>query len=338
MPDTRTRASGTSGVAARSHLGPALRLTGLVLALALATSRLGLVAHELLGHGGAAVAAGGEVTEVELFWFAGGWIRYHFATPPSVAAQLVISMAGIAIEILAGLALWLAMRPLRDPRGATGAPGERLGRDLVRGAGTALIMHASWYLATGAWHGFGDGQLLHRVLGDARAPVAFAAGAITCACGFVGARDLVGPLRATQGSIVGLVVAVGLAGGVHAGLAIGELHVRSDTTYATIMQPEQARQVDRDLARWAAYEAARGSEVTRARREREAARLEEVHRTFPFAWLLGACTLVAVLAGARRSLAHPRRAMVLPAGLLVRAAAVATIAIAAVIAIDGCTR
>ena len=335
MPDTRTRASGTPGTPGAfgpglwSQVWPVVRLTGLLLALALATSRLGLVAHELVGHGGAAVAVGGEVTEVELFWFAGGWIRYHFPTPPSIAAQLVISMGGIAIEVVAGLALWLAVRDKRD---------SSLGRHLVRGAGTALIMHASWYLATGAWHGFGDGQLLHHVLGGARAPVAFAAGAITCACGFVGARDLVGPLRATQASIVGLVVAVGFAGGIHAGLAVGELHVRGDTTYATIMQPEQARQVDRDLARWAAYEAARGSEVTRAGREREHARLEQVHRTFPFAWWLGAGALIAVLAGARRSLRHVRREIVIRAGLLVRAAAIAAIAIAGVIAIDWCTR
>jgi hypothetical protein len=321
MPDTRTRAPGTWEV---------LRLTGLLLALALATSRLGLLAHELVGHGGMAVAVGGEISEVQLFWFAGGWIRYHFATPPSIAAQLAISMAGIAVEALAGTALWLGVR------------GDGLGRRLVRGVGTALVVHASWYLATGAWQGFGDGQLLHQVLGSARYPVAIAAGVFTCTGGFLGASSLVGPLRATSTSLLGLVAATVLAGGIHATLAVGEIHVRRDATYATIMQPAHERQVDHDLARWAAYEATHGGEVTSAQSERERARLERVHRTFPFAWLLGACAVIAMLAGASRSLQRPQPGTTLPTALLVRAGATAAIAIATVIAtviaIDGCTR
>ena len=315
MPDTRTRASG---------LREGIRLTGLLLAIGLATSRLGLLAHELLGHGGVARAAGGEIVEVQLFWFAGGWIRYHFVVPPSVAAQLAISMGGIAVEALAGAALWLGVR------------GDGLGRHLVRGVGSALIVHASWYLATGAWQGFGDGQLLHQVLGSARYPVAMAAGAIACAAGYLGARGVIGPLRATQPSARGLVIAAMLAGAIHAGLAIGEVQLRRDSTYATIMQPEHERQVDRDLARWAAYEATHGGEVTPAERAREHARLERIHRTFPFAWVLGAAAVLAMALGALRS---PRSAAaMLSTRLLVRAAASAAIAIAAVIAIDRLTR
>ncbi|CAN5578300.1 hypothetical protein BH11MYX1_BH11MYX1_14230 [soil metagenome] len=319
MPDTRTHASGTRET---------LRLTGLLLAIALATSRLGILAHELAGHGGMAVAVGGEVTEVQLFWFAGGWIRYHFATPPSIAAQLAISMAGIAVEAFAGTALCLALR----------GDGDGLGRRLVRGIGAALVLHASWYLATGAWQGFGDGQLLHQVLGSARYPVAIGAGAITCGCGFLGARSLVGTLRATGSSLVGLTVAAVLAGGIHAALAVGEIHVRRDTTYATIMRPEHERQVDHELARWAAYEAAHGGEVTPAEREREHARLEQAHRTFPFAWVLGACAVLAMLAGAWRSLQRTQPAVTLGPALLVRAVATAAIAIATVIAIDRVAR
>ena len=313
MSDTRTHASG---------IREGIRLTGFLLALALATSRLGLLAHELVGHGGTALACGGQISEVQLFWFAGGWIRYHFATPPSIAAALAISMGGIAIEALAGIALWLGVR------------GDALGRRLVRGVGTALVVHASWYLATGAWQGFGDGQLLHRVLGDAHYPVAFAAGAITCMCGYLGARRITGPLRATQATLAALVIAAALAGGLHAGLAVGEMRVRHDATYSSIMQPEHERQVDRDLARWAAYEAAHGGEATPEQREREHARLEQVHRTFPFAWVLGACAVLAMAIGAWRSLRDRLPMHALTNRLLVRASVTAAIAIAAVIAID----
>src|SRR4051794_38248259 len=72
-----------------------LRLAGLLACIALATSRMGLIGHELLGHGGMALALGGHVDQVQLFWFAGGWIRYHLSAP-SQGATLAIAMAGIA--------------------------------------------------------------------------------------------------------------------------------------------------------------------------------------------------------------------------------------------------
>ena len=102
------------------------RLTVLVTCIALATTRLGLLAHELLGHGGTAVALGGTVDQVRLFWFAGGWIHYTLPEP-SLAAAVAIAMGGIAVELVCGLALCIAVR------GAT------FGRQLVRAAGVALI-------------------------------------------------------------------------------------------------------------------------------------------------------------------------------------------------------
>jgi len=304
-----------------------MRLAGLLLAVALATSRVGLLAHELVGHGGTALAVGGQVTDVQLFWFAGGWIRYHFAAPPSTAALLAISMGGVAIEAIAGSLLWLLVR------------GDALGRRLVRGVGAALVVHATWYFATGAWHGYGDGQLLHHVLGSARFPVAIAAGAITCACAFTGARAIVGPLAGTLAAhrLAGLVVAALLAGGLHAGLAIAEIRMRGDVTYKEIMAPERERQVERDLARWAAYERAHGGVVDDAKRAEQQQKLEKEHRDFPFAWLLGGCVALALVLGARRSFSHIR-AFTLDAGLLRRATSCAAIAVVAVIAIDLITR
>jgi len=321
-----------------------MRLAGLLLAVALATSRLGLLVHELVGHGGTALAVGGQVTDVQLFWFAGGWIRYHFAAPPSTAALLAISMGGIAIEAIAGSLLWLLVRcEARGPRAGAGPKGrpknDRLGRRLVRGVGAALVVHATWYFATGAWHGYGDGQLLHHVLGAARFPVAIAAGAITCACAFAGARAIVGPLAGTLAAhrLAGLVVAAVLAGGLHAGLAIAEIRIRGDVTYKEIMAPERERQVERDLARWAAYERAHGGVVDDAKRAEQQQKLEKEHRDFPFAWLLGGCVALALVLGARRSFSHIR-AFTLDARLLRRATSCAAIAVVAVIAIDVITR
>jgi len=301
-----------------------MRLTGLLLAIALATSRFGLLGHELVGHGGTALLVGGRVTDVQLFWFAGGWIRYQFASPPGTPALLAIAMGGVAIEALCGTALWTLVR------------GDTLGRRLLRAIGATFVIHATWYFATGAWHGYGDGQLLYRELGSARFPVAIFAGAITCVCGFFAAREIVGPLVATASRRWMFVIAALLAGGIHAGLAVGEVRLRQDATYADVMQPERERAVDRDLERWAMYE--HKGQVTEAQRAAEHARLEKVHHTFPFVWLLAVCAVLAILAGTWRSLARTTERLPITNGLVRRATICALIAIATVIAIDLVTR
>ena len=64
-----------------------LRLAGLLAAVALATTRIGLLVHELLGHGGAALVVGGDITAVRLHWYGGGWIRYDLPSPTSMAPR-----------------------------------------------------------------------------------------------------------------------------------------------------------------------------------------------------------------------------------------------------------
>ena len=298
-----------------------LRLAGLLAAFALATSRLGLIGHELVGHGGIALAFGARITDVKLFWFAGGWILYHLDSP-SLAASLAIAMAGIGMELVCGTVLWFAVR------------GPGLGRTLVRGVGAALILHASWYLATGAFNGFGDGIILYHVLGDARIPVAIAAGVITCVAAYGGARGVFGTLVATLPTrrISGLVTALALAGGLHVALTASELYIRRDPTYVAVMRPERERVVARDLAAWTARQQEQGVEVTATARASEAARLEAEHRTFPFPWLLGIAVAVAVIAGARRT--RVSEAIVISRRLLAIATICAAGSIVAVIAID----
>ncbi|HEY1810733.1 MAG TPA: hypothetical protein VGG74_00165 [Kofleriaceae bacterium] len=291
------------------------RLAALLTCLALATSRIGLVAHELVGHGGTALAVGAHITGVRLFWFAGGWIHYYLADG-SLAAWLAIAMGGIAVELACGTAILLAAR------------GDSFGRRIVRGIGAALVLHGSWYLATGAWSGFGDGQLLYRVLGDARYPVAIAAGAITCTAAFVGARNVFGAIAGTLADrrTLGVIVAAAIAAAVNVGLAVGELHVRRDPAYAQIMQPERERVVTRELATWTRDQ---GSAIDEAALAAQRAKLEDEQRTFPFAWLLAVCTAIAALGGARRS--RPGESAALP---LRAAALAAAISIGGVIALS----
>jgi len=301
-----------------------LRLAGLLACVALATSRLGLIGHELVGHGGMALVLGGHIDQVQLFWFAGGWIRYHL-TAPSQGATLAIAMAGIGLEFVVGCVLWFAAR------------GESLGRRLTRGTGAALVLHAGWYLATGAFHGFGDGLVLYRMLGDWRAPVAIAAALVTCAAGFAGAREVLGALAGTlRGSakarIAGTIVAAVLAAGAHAALTAGELWLRRDPTYAAVMQPERERVIARELAQWQAQQAEQGTPVTAEQKRVEQTRLASTHKTFPFIWLLAIATGIAILAGAW--CAKPATETRIGSRLLAITASIAFASVGAVIVID----
>ncbi|MCX5745105.1 MAG: hypothetical protein NT062_21680 [Proteobacteria bacterium] len=269
--------------------GAVARLAVLLTCVGLATSRLGLIAHELVGHGGAAVLVGGDVLEVHLFWFAGGWIRYQ-VPEPSATKFLIVAMGGIVVELVLGALLWLGVR------------GPHLGRQLLRGIGATFVVHALWYLAVGAWHGFGDGLLLHRELGAARPPFAVVVGVMVCAAGFLGARGVLGTLVATlpRRRILGFAIAAVVAATVQLGLGVGETRLRRDDTYATVMRPERDRVILAELARW---QAAHPDEARRtAARAAEQARLEAVHApSFPFALVLGIAAASAIALGAWRT-------------------------------------
>lgn len=77
----------------------ALRLTALLVCAGLATSRIGLIVHELIGHGATTVAVGGTVTDVQLFYFSGGWIRFRTTGGELVAIAAAIAGGSIALVI-----------------------------------------------------------------------------------------------------------------------------------------------------------------------------------------------------------------------------------------------
>ncbi|MGE0870512.1 MAG: hypothetical protein AB7P03_18250 [Kofleriaceae bacterium] len=269
-----------------------LRLTVLTLAAGLATTRVGLVLHELLGHGGAAVAVGGELTDVRLFWFAGGWVRYRDVMP---ADSLIVSLGGIAVELVLGLVLWLAIR------------GRGVGARIVRTVGAALVVHGCAYLAAGTWHGYGDGWMVHRELGDQRWMIAIPAGAVCGGFAFLGARWVFGSLSATvpgtrRVSIAAALGALAIAGAIQVAAAATEvLVVRRDAVYAGITRTERERAIDRELARWLAEQRRRGIDPSEAARAQTETELERRHQTFPFAWLLAMTTSLAAVMGAIRS-------------------------------------
>jgi hypothetical protein len=300
------------------------KLAALLTCAALATSRVSLVAHELVGHGGVALALGAHVTRVRLFYFAGGWIRYDLPDG-STAATLAIAMAGVAVElVLAGVLAVAAWH------------GDSLARRLVRGIAAALVVHATWYLANGAWSGFGDGVLLYRVLAVARVPFAIAIGAVAVTAAYLGAREALGALAATlngrrRGRVAGVAVALAVAAGVHGGLTMAELALRRDPAYASVMRPEAARVVARELAAWTAAQPAPPSREAIEAREGQ---LEEQHKTLPFGVALAIACAIAASAGAVRARPLAAAEVSLEARLVARFAGAATLAVLLVVMLD----
>lgn len=302
------------------------RLASILAGLGLATTRLGLILHELVGHGGVAIACGGGVERVRLFWFAGGWIDYELPRSFSMASRVAMSLGGIGIELVIGLAIWVAL-----------ARGASLAAKLVRAAGAAFVIHAAWYLAVGTYHGFGDGALIRSVAGDVRYVIAIVAGLVVLVFAYLGARAILGVLAATipgdrRARIAGVVVALVVSAGLQAALVAGELYVRRDETYGAIMRTERERVVAREVAKWEREHAQRGVTIDSARRRAQARELAAKHRELPFGYILGALTLFAILAGAKRARAGTYDAI--PPRLVLAVAMIAAGSIALVIALD----
>jgi hypothetical protein len=275
---------------------PTLRLVAFAAAVALATTRIGLVVHELIGHGGVANAVGAGVDEIKLFWFAGGWIHYSRDVEWTLRDGLIVQLGGIAIELVVGA---LAVLWGRRRRGWLGIA--------VTGAGAGWMIHAGAYLAIGTWHGFGDGVLLHRALGGAKAAVAIPAGVLCVVAAYLATRALTAPFESAvpvasrAGRLALVAAAIALAGGIHAGLARAELAVRADETYGSIMRHERERAIDRELAAWLAEQRARGAGTDRAAIDARRRALDAAHRTFPFGVVLVIAIISAGVAGAARS-------------------------------------
>jgi hypothetical protein len=278
-----------------SDLGSrAARLAVILFLVGLLTSRLSLIAHELVGHAAVAAVLGGDIADWHLFLFAGGYVDAERAEPWTRGEGLAISLGGIAVELVAGAALLLVARRLR--RGS-------LRRFAVLAFGVIDLLHAGYYLSAGTFHGYGDGITLHRALGDHRpwllAPgtVLLLGGALLAGRAALGAlREWLAPVRARAQA---LIIAGGLAfaGASHAALTLAELRLARRQVYASTMQHESDRTADREVALFVTRERSRGAPPPPAEVERLRSELREKHRRFPFAQVLAVALAACFAAG-----------------------------------------
>jgi hypothetical protein len=315
-------------------LAATARLSLFALGVALITSRVGLVLHEVVGHGVAAMAYGAEIREVHLYATAGGWISYNRDAPWTWTAALVVQLAGIAVElVLAAAAALLARWAAQRDRPALAAA--------LGGAALGFFVHAGFYFAAGTYHGLGDGHIVHIMLGRARPWVTWPAAALVVTVTYLGARWLGGrvrawlPARSTAAQLGALALALVLAAAAHAGMAAAEVALRPSPTYQAIMKPQRERVIDEDVAAWAQAEAAHGRAPDRtAIRARRRALDAERPRTFPFGAVLGVAIALAAVVGAARSRPSSREPAELPNDAVLRAVTFAAIAALSVGAFD----
>lgn len=301
-----------------------LRLASILAALGLVTTRIGLVLHEWAGHGGVAVACGGTIERVRLFWFAGGWIHYDLPKDASLAAHVASTMGGIGLELVLGTIVWFVL-----------ARRKGLVVQVVRACAAAFVIHAAWYLSVGTYHGFGDGTIVRFVAGDTkRYLIALPAGAVVIAMCYFGARQIMGVLAGSLPTRrwTGLVVAVLIAAGFQGALVMGEMSVRRDENYAVAMQPERERRAEYELMKWVAQQKKLGVQVDAAARDARAAELKKKHRELPYGWILGTLSVVAIVAGTRRS--KIAEDVVFSPRFVLTASTLAVASVALVIAID----
>ncbi|HVR82755.1 MAG TPA: hypothetical protein VMU54_00500 [Planctomycetota bacterium] len=119
-----------------------------LLAIIVLASRLALVIHELGGHALPARALGATRIRIRLSPLGGGYVEWAFPPgTPSRAGKLLISLGGIALNLLTGAASWGFARRLKS----RGLPYVAL---LFFGAGS--VAGAVLYLGCGFYFGSGD--------------------------------------------------------------------------------------------------------------------------------------------------------------------------------------
>jgi hypothetical protein len=311
--------------AAKRGVAAFARLTALLLLVALAASRVGLVLHELGGHYGVARAFGCGLRELRLFAFGGGYVDTDCGrlTP---ARQLATDLGGIGVELVLGALLCALARRRRD--GLAGL--------LLAAFGLLFVLHGLFYLVTGIHYGVGDGRALHQLLAARRRPLVAAGSAALLLLCFGFARGLARRLArlllqgGTHGRTAALGAAVLLAAGAHGALMESEQAWVADASYAAVFRPESERRIEGLMRRFEA-ERPRAPEELAAKRRALEARLA----VFPLTPVLGAGIALAALAGFATALRRGApEANGSPGDSLGAAALVCALSIALVLALD----
>ncbi len=243
----------------------------------LLASRIGLLVHEFIGHGGMAYALGGKVPQWRLFYFGGGWIQYKRNPWYSTEQEIAIALAGCGSELIVAALLWALSTRIE------GVP-----RAMAQIVAMLLCAHSCVYLSTGIHYGYGDGLKLYGLLAPAIRHLIVVGLSLTMAflAYALAKRALLLAALLELGSGMRRIALAGaavlIATLVHGSLYYGErLVIDPDQSYEAMMQ----REVDRRAAKYAALLAKqerRAGQAWSARQEESAKQAYvEKHQPWP---------------------------------------------------------
>jgi hypothetical protein len=259
-----------------------LRLSLVFSIAGLLASRIGLLVHEFVGHGGMAYALGGTVPNWRLFLFGGGWIQYKRNPWYSSGQEITIALAGCGSELIFASLVYLVSTRL------AGVP-----RAIARIAAMLLCAHTCVYIATGTHYGYGDGMKLHGVLSPLLRHVLVLGLSFTMAA--------LAYALAKQALLLAALLELGsgfkriaLAGAaamvaclVHGSLTYGErLIIDPDQTYEAMMQREVERRAATYAAQLAKQERGAGQTFTVQQEASAKEAYVEKHEPWPLRPLL----------------------------------------------------
>lgn len=283
-----------------------VRLSLLVASVALLTSRVMLLVHEFVGHAAPATLFGGRVVGWYLFVFAGGRVSYRLPAL-GTGQRLVVTLGGIALEVVFGVAAFALARRLRAR-----AREREVVAFCLHATGTVLIGHGAIYLARGVHYGFGDGAFLAQLLGGTRIVVVALASVLAVGVAAAGGRRLArfaadffaGSLRRVASAVL-LVFAC--AGAVHGALAFTEVRYASDAVWGRVMEPASVVAARDEVARRLAEAKRRGEDAPSPEEQaRLTKELERARRPWPLDPFLVPATVAALIAGVLRGVRDQR--------------------------------
>ncbi len=255
-----------------------------------------LLAHEFGGHAAPAKLFGGRVTGWYLFMFAGGRVSYRVPVL-ATGQRLVVTLGGIAIELVFGAVAFVLARRMRE---------RAVAAFCLVAVGTVVVGHAAIYLARGVHYGFGDGAFLAQRLGGAREIVVFAASALAVGIALSGGRRLARlPASLFRGSprrIAGATLLVfACAGLTHGALAVAETRWFPDPAWVAVMENASVAAARAELAQRIAEAKRRGEALpSTEEQERMMEALERARRPWPLDPVLLIAVIAALIAGVVR--------------------------------------
>lgn len=264
---------------------------------ALLLSRIGLIAHEYIGHALVAHFCGATIHSCHLSMFGGGYIAF-IETRFSLLSALLITSGGWIVEILlGGVALVLAQRFRK----------RSIFHFFLLSLGCVLIIHAFYYAISGTFYGYGDGRVLYKLYKDyihwltPGFVLLFVVVTywLTWRWGNHFSKWLP-DVKSNNKTVIALSCIV-IAGTVQLFLLVAENHYHPDETHSLAMETESSKQIKDEMSGYLQEMKGNGNVPTNDDLGKKKAELHSKYDDFPLEPILITLMIVSTIAGVKKS-------------------------------------